>query len=337
MANYYVAKTGSDEDSGSLNLPFLTIVEGLQQVKNGDCLYVFGGVYEEDLTFTDTDITNQPASVWDDLPRVVAYPGESVTLVGSTTKTLAYFSLCGVDAVQDPANYAGVTLVDITSQRSISEPRVHALAFVVGGVGYVTDVPADLTRPVVTISSPVDGDVVSGTTQVVASCTDAVGIECMWIQVDGKTTLSEYPADACELAWDTTLYLNDTHVLTALAKDICGNVGISEPLTVVVVGNVPPLEVTAFSPSITVTSPSGTDLWRAGMVVDITWTSLGIEGALDMFFIRDGVSHQIFFNVANNSTISWTVIGNRAPRCKIRINSINDSRVYGVSEEFSIV
>jgi parallel beta-helix repeat protein len=72
---FYVAKTGSDSASGSLNAPFRNINKGVSVLKPGDVLYIRAGTYDEWLN------TNIPGGTsWSAPVTVAAYPGESVTL-----------------------------------------------------------------------------------------------------------------------------------------------------------------------------------------------------------------------------------------------------------------
>ena len=48
--DYYVAKTGSDSNSGSLNSPFRTIEHAVDVVRSGDDVYIRAGTYNERFT-----------------------------------------------------------------------------------------------------------------------------------------------------------------------------------------------------------------------------------------------------------------------------------------------
>lgn len=339
MSNYYVAKTGSDQHPGTFSYPFLTVAEGLHSMNVGDTLYVLSGTYTEDFTFTPT--VRLDASVWTTTRRVVSYPGEVVVLQDAqsgVSKTLTYFSLRGSLAVQDPANYQGVTLLDISNQRDNLESNVHALSYVVGGTEFVTDEPDDLTKPTASIDSPSDGDVVSGTVTVVASFEDNAGVLSSGIKLDGEY-ISNGSQEELEFVWGTTRCLNGLHVLTGWVKDLTGNVGVSAPVTITV-DNAPPIEepdTSLTTPSLTVTCPYEGAVWMEGTVVDLVWDSVGVEGNVNIYFFREGVRHEAFSNIPNTGTVSWTVLGPRAPHCRIWVCSIDNPSVKGISPEFSVV
>lgn len=340
MATIYVASTGNDAHPGTFKQPKLTISEATRSVGSGDIVYVLNGTYQEAFLFTNTTRTNRVT--WLQAPKVVAYPGHTVTLISTInaeSRTLAYFRLQGYDVVHDPANYAGVSLVDVASRRDEDEGWEHILAYSLGGTEGVSSAPADLTRPTATITSHYNGLEVYGSTTVEAAISDDVAVASSWLKLDGETVRSEQPGGACIFSWDTTKSLNGEHTLQVFVKDTTGNVGISTPVWVIV-SNVPPVDPdpSIVTPAIVVTCPNGIELWQSGIEVDITWTSVGIEGNLDVYLVRDGLPpEQLFANLPNTGTVTWAVSGRRAPHCHIRIESRNHLSVVGISNEFKVV
>jgi len=340
MATFYVSKTGSDVNPGTFRQPKLTIADGMRSLGSGDILYVLAGTYTEGFVFTNTIRTDH--SLWMKSPKVIAYPNNTVILTSNITsqsRTLVYYRLQGLHVMQEPINYAGVTLFDIENIRDSAEGKVHALSFSAGGPDYVTTAPSDLTRPTAIITSHADRDEVYGTITIEATITDNVAVASSWLKLDGETVHSEEPEDVCEFTWDTTLSLNGEHTIQVFGKDTSGNIGISPPITIIV-NNTPEIEQadpSLLQPSITVTCPWGVEKWGNGIEVDITWTSIGIEGNLDIYLLRDGFPYQIFGNISNSGTVPWTVFGNKAPNCQIQIKSINNLNVIGLSEFFDIV
>lgn len=51
MATYYVAKTGSDDNAGTLAAPWLTLTHAASHLTAGDTLYIRVGTYVESVTF----------------------------------------------------------------------------------------------------------------------------------------------------------------------------------------------------------------------------------------------------------------------------------------------
>lgn len=84
--------------------------------------------------------------------------------------------------------------------------------------------PADVTAPTVSITSPLNGATVSGSTSLQATASDAVGVTSVVFRVNGSTiatdTSSPYSATL-----DTTSYSNGSYTLTAVATDAVGNQG----------------------------------------------------------------------------------------------------------------
>lgn len=97
------------------------------------------------------------------------------------------------------------------------------------------DPPApDTTAPVVSISTPAEGAIVSGTVAVTASASDNVGVSGVKIYANGTQVDSEATAAPYNVAWNTNSAANGTVQLTAVARDAAGNTTTSAPITVTV-------------------------------------------------------------------------------------------------------
>lgn len=71
---YYVSRTGSDSNPGSLNQPFQSLARGVSVLQAGDTLYIRGGVYTEKIdTGTKTGTAGNPITI-------ASYPGEVAIL-----------------------------------------------------------------------------------------------------------------------------------------------------------------------------------------------------------------------------------------------------------------
>ncbi len=77
--------------------------------------------------------------------------------------------------------------------------------------------------------------------------------------------------------------------------------------------------------SITVTSPNGGETWIEGEARNITWTSLGLTGNLNIELSRNGGGswETIVSNTANDGTHSWTVTLPATSTALVRITSIS--------------
>jgi len=82
---------------------------------------------------------------------------------------------------------------------------------------------AVLDRPTVAITVPTAGTTVIGTTTVTATATDNVGIAGVQFKLDGANLGAEDTTAPYSVAWTTTTATNDTHTLTAVARDAAGN------------------------------------------------------------------------------------------------------------------
>jgi hypothetical protein len=73
--NWYVAKTGSDDNPGTQDAPFRTITQGSTVLRPGDRLWVREGTYRESF------IGNIPGGTsWSQRVKIAAFPEEAVTI-----------------------------------------------------------------------------------------------------------------------------------------------------------------------------------------------------------------------------------------------------------------
>ncbi len=104
---------------------------------------------------------------------------------------------------------------------------------------YVNATPAgsggssDTAAPTVSLTSPLNGATVSGTTTVSASASDNVGVTKVEFYVDGTLKGSD-TSSPYSVTWDTTTATNGNHTLLAKASDAAGNVGSSASVSVTV-------------------------------------------------------------------------------------------------------
>jgi len=102
----------------------------------------------------------------------------------------------------------------------------QAINLAFGSVGFV-----DSTPPLISIISPAQGTVVSGTVVVAADATDNVGVVKVQLYVDGKLYGSSITAPF-NVKWNTRKASKGAHVLQSKAFDFAGNVGTSCEVTV---------------------------------------------------------------------------------------------------------
>jgi subtilisin family serine protease len=89
----------------------------------------------------------------------------------------------------------------------------------------------DLTPPDVSITSPSNGNIVSGTVNVSNSASDNVGVVKVSLFVDG-TLCGSVTSTPFMIKWNTRKASAGAHIIQARAYDAAGNVGVSTALTV---------------------------------------------------------------------------------------------------------
>lgn len=128
----------------------------------------------------------------------------------------------------------------------------------------------DITPPVTSITAPLNGATVSGTTTVSASASDNVGVTKVEFYLDGalKSTDTTSPYS---WSWDTTTATNGSHALTSKAYDAALNVGTSTTVNVTVSNGVPVniggWTLTQANATLTYTIPAGTTIPSKGYVI----------------------------------------------------------------------
>ncbi len=140
------------------------------------------------------------------------------------------------------------TLILANSDSIAAGLRLNAKKLVDASIAFTPSV--DTTPPVVSITSPVPGAVVSGTVSVGGTATDNIAVTGIIFYVDGVskgTATSPFT-----FSWDTTTVSNATHTLMVKASDAAGNVGQAS-LGVTVNNSVVSSDTSP--PAITITSP----------------------------------------------------------------------------------
>ena len=118
-------------------------------------------------------------------------------------------------------------------------------------VTVTTPAPSDTTPPTVAMTAPAPGATVTGTTNLIATASDASGIAGVQFQLDGSPLGAEDTAAPYELSWASTGVANGEHKLSALARDGAGNTATSAAVTVTVAnGGSGPAQVGQWGPLI---------------------------------------------------------------------------------------
>jgi len=143
----------------------------------------------------------------------------------------------------------------------------------------------DKTPPTVTITSPTNGSLVSGTISVSADASDNVGVAGVQFKLDGAPLGAEDTSAPYSVPWDTTTATNGSHTLTAVARDAAGNTATSAPVAVTVANLAPP---PAGGPDLFVALTNGQVQWRSS------------EGVLRQVLVgtSDGQASSLAFDAA---------------------------------------
>jgi len=141
-------------------------------------------------------------------------------------------------------------------------------------------IAVDVTAPAVAISSPANAASVSGTVPINATASDASGVAGVQFQLDGTALQAEDTTSPYSINWDTTTLTNGSHTLTAVGRDVAGNIVTSSAVTVTVSnGTNPELNVL-------VTPQNGTLSTATGEHLDVT-VSAGVGLSSVNFYIND--------------------------------------------------
>ncbi len=140
----------------------------------------------------------------------------------SNTESNANTSMDGVMAYLLATS---TSTVDPTWTASGGTKNSSALAVfkIAGGAG------TDTTPPSIQITSPANDSTATGVITLTASTTDNVGVQSVQLQVDGVNAGSAVTStnDIFSTSFNTNLYSNATHTITAVAADAAGNTASS--------------------------------------------------------------------------------------------------------------
>jgi len=196
---------------------------------------------------------------------------------GSHTLTAVARDLLGVQYTSDP--------VTVTVANSAPPP------------------PADTTPPTVSITSPANGETISGTVPVRASASDNVGVMGVQFFRDGTALGAEDTTAPYSVSWNTTTVSDGSHTLTAVARDAAGNRSpVSAPVTVTVSNAPPPPPPDTTPPTVSITSPSSGQTVLG--TVSVTASASDDVGVAGVQFLLDGTNLGAESTTAPYST-SW--------------------------------
>ena len=99
---------------------------------------------------------------------------------------------------------------------------------------YVNNIPNDSNPPSIIITSPANGQTVSGTVNFTTLANDDIGISHVELFINGES-LGTFESEPYTYVWDTTIDIgghDNEKVLSALAEDTAGNISYAQPILV---------------------------------------------------------------------------------------------------------
>ena len=146
---------------------------------------------------------------------------------------------------------------------TVSGSGAHTLAVREAGAAAPPTPPsADTTPPTVSLVQPAQGSTVSGSTTIVATASDNIGMAGVQFKVDNANLGPMDTTNTYSAPLDTTTLSNGSHTVIAVAVDAAGNQTTSAPITILVnnvVTTPPPGGTTPPPGAVYYVGPSGVD------------------------------------------------------------------------------
>jgi photosystem II stability/assembly factor-like uncharacterized protein len=124
----------------------------------------------------------------------------------------------------------GIPAGMVVSSLSFNATSRQLAASTYGRGVYMLDL--DDVIPTVSITSPLDGATVSGGVTISATASDNHNVAGVRFKVDGADIGAEVTSPPYLIGWNTTLWTNGSHTLTAVARDPAGNTTTSAQVKV---------------------------------------------------------------------------------------------------------
>ena len=186
----------------------------------------------------------------------------------------------------------------------------------------------DITPPVVSITSPQNNSVVTGTIGLTANATDNVGVAKVQFAVDGTLYGAPLTSPPYTIQWDTTTTTQAVHSITAIATDTSNNSTTSAPVMLTVDETPPKVSITSpadgstVTGSITLSATASDNNSVAGVQFFVDGTAIGGEITTQPFQISWNTSglpngaHAI-------SAKAWDAAGLTTTSIAVTVNSSN--------------
>jgi len=235
------------------------------------------GTYTLNLYFSETIASLCTAGA-----RVFSVSANNATILSNYD----IFAKAGCNAADKESSTVTVTNgnLDIHFTAGTQNPKIDAIE--------VLPAQTDTTAPTATITSPTNGQTISGNVNVEATATDNVSVSRVELYLDGASTpVSTLTSAPYNFGWNTLGVANGTHTLQVKAYDAAGNVGSSAKVSVTV-NNVTAVKLSPPT-NLVATTPSPTQ-------VTLTWTASPTSGVTGYLVQRNGVT------IADTATVPGT-------------------------------
>ena len=193
------------------------------------------------------------------------------------------------------------------------DPLLQELKAAVGGI----IIPPDTIKPVVTLTSPANGDTVTGIITVTANATDNNIVASVQLLVNGIVTATDNAAPYT-FSWNASS-LSGTQTLAVKATDGAGNSATTSPVTVFVVKAVPD----TIKPVVALTSPANGDSLTG--IVTVTATASDNKSVASVQLLVNGVA------VAIDNTSPYTFTWNATTLSGAQILTVKATDAAGNS------
>jgi len=158
---------------------------------------------------------------------------------------------------------------------------------------------ADKTAPVVSITSPANNAIVSGTINIQASASDNVGVTLVSFYVDnvlvGSKTSSPY-----SVSWNTVNASSGNHLIKVTAQDAAGNISNSS----IQVGINTTSSGDIAAPSVTITSPATGTSFNIGQTISVSVSASDNTGVAYVLLSVDGVATGTAYTAPYSFTVN---------------------------------
>lgn len=172
-------------------------------------------------------------------------------------------------------------------------------------------VALDTTLPNISLSAPTGGTISGSSVVVSATASDNVGVSGVQFKLDGSNLGSEDTSAPYSMTWNSTTATNDTHSLTAVARDAAGNTKTSAAVSVTTSNATitpPPPPPTTNAPTATISASQSSI--TAGQSTTITWSSTNTTSCTTTNFNGGGaVSGSVSVIPSETTTYGINCIG----------------------------